>query len=62
MNSRNYKESGYDFNLDLLSTSYSWAIYTMDHEVVPRPRKIHDWPLNSFQDHFGLHQGKKMPK
>ena len=30
----------------------------MDHEVVPRPCKIRDWLLNSFQDHFSLHQGK----
>ena len=33
------------------------GVYTMDHEVVPRPCKICDWLLNSFWDHFGLHQG-----
>jgi hypothetical protein len=31
----------------------------MDHEAVPRLCKICDWLLNSSQDHFGLHQGKK---
>jgi hypothetical protein len=30
----------------------------MDREVVPRPCKIRDWLLNSYWDHFGLHQGK----
>ena len=29
----------------------------MDHEIVPRSCKICDWLLNSFWDHFGLHQG-----
>jgi hypothetical protein len=33
--------------------------YNMDHEAVPRLSKICDWLLNSSQDHFGLHQGKK---
>ena len=32
----------------------------MDHEVVPRSCKICDWLLNSSQDHFGLHQVKKV--
>ena len=32
----------------------------MDHEVVPRPCKIYDWLLNSFQDDFGLHQEKNV--
>ena len=31
----------------------------MDHEVIPRPCNIYNWLLNSSQDHFGLHQGKK---
>ena len=33
------------------------AVYTTDCEVVPRPCKICDWVLDSFRDHFGLHQG-----
>ena len=35
------------------------VVYTMDHEVVPRPYKFYDWMLNSSQDHFNLHQRKK---
>jgi hypothetical protein len=35
------------------------VVYTMDHEVVPRPCKICDWLLNSSWDHFDLDQGKK---
>jgi hypothetical protein len=34
------------------------AIYTMDHEVVPRPSKRCDWTLKSSRDDLGLHQGK----
>jgi hypothetical protein len=34
------------------------AVYTMDHEVVPRPSKRCDWTLKSFRDDLGLHQGK----
>ena len=34
------------------------VVYTMDHEVIPRSCKICNWLLNSFQDHFGLHQEK----
>jgi hypothetical protein len=36
------------------------VVYTMDHEVIPRPCKIYDWLLNLSQDHFGLHQGKNV--
>ena len=36
-----------------------WLVYTMDHEVIPRPCKIWDWLLNVSWDHFGLHQGEK---
>ena len=36
------------------------VLYTMDHEVVPRPCKICDWLLNSFQDHFGLQKGQNV--
>jgi hypothetical protein len=36
------------------------VVYTMDHEVMPRPCKICDWLSNSSHDHFGLHQGKKV--
>ena len=36
------------------------VVYTMDHEVVPRPRKNYDWLLNSSQDHLNLHQGKNV--
>ena len=36
------------------------VVYTMDHQVVPRPCKVCDWLLNSPRDHFGLHRGKKM--
>ena len=32
----------------------------MDHEVVPRPRRICDWLLNSSRVHFSLHQGKNV--
>ena len=32
----------------------------MDHEVVPRPYKVCDRLLNSYRDHFGLHQGKNI--
>jgi hypothetical protein len=35
------------------------VVYTVDHEVIPRPYKICDWLLNSSKDHFGVHQGKK---
>jgi hypothetical protein len=31
----------------------------MDHEVIPMPCKSVGWLLNSFRDHFGLHQGQK---
>ena len=34
----------------------------MDHEVVPRFYIRCDWLLNSYKDHFGLHQGKKNVK
>jgi hypothetical protein len=34
------------------------AVYTMDHEVVPRPSKRCDWTLKSSRDDLGLHQGK----
>ena len=33
-------------------------VYTMDHEVIPRPCKISDGLLNLSRDHFGLYQGK----
>ena len=33
-------------------------VYTMDHEVVPRPCKISDWLLKLSHDHFDLHKGK----
>jgi hypothetical protein len=29
-------------------------------KLSPRPYRIYDWLLNSSQDHFGFHQGKKM--
>jgi hypothetical protein len=41
--------------------SWSWslgAVYTMDHEVVPRPSKQCDWTLKLSRDDMGLHQGK----
>ena len=34
------------------------AVYTMDHELVPRPSKRCDWMLKSSRDDLGLHQGK----
>ena len=34
------------------------VVYTMNHEVVPRPCKICDWLLNSSWDYFNLHRGK----
>jgi hypothetical protein len=34
------------------------AVYTMDHEVVPRPSKRFDWTLKSSRDDLSLHQGK----
>ena len=36
------------------------VVYTMNHEVVPRPCKTCDWLLNSSWDYFSLRQGKKM--
>ena len=36
------------------------VVYTMDHEIIPRPYKICDWSLNSSWDHFGLHRGKNV--
>ena len=43
----------------LVSTKKNKGIvYTMDHEVVPRPCKIYDWLLNSTWGHFNLHWGK----
>jgi hypothetical protein len=32
----------------------------MDHEVVPRSYKRCDWLLNSYREHFGLHQGENV--
>jgi hypothetical protein len=32
----------------------------MDHEVILRPYNICDWLLNSYHDHFGLHQGRNV--
>ena len=34
------------------------VVYTMDHEVIPRPSKQCDWTLKSSKDDLGLHQGK----
>ena len=31
------------------------AVYTMDHEVIPRLCKISNWPLNLSLDHFSLY-------
>ena len=45
----------------LFQTHRRWslgAVYTMDHEVVPRPPKRCDWTLKSSRDNLGLHQGK----
>ena len=42
---------------------WTWAlgvVYTMDHEVVPRPSKICDWLLNLSWDYFNLYQGKNV--
>ena len=36
------------------------VVYTMDHEIVPRPCKICDWWLNSSHDLFSLHQGQNV--
>ena len=33
------------------------AVYSMDHEVVPRSCRICEWILSSSRDHFGLQQG-----
>jgi hypothetical protein len=48
---------------DLLTFGHSvkqplGAVYTMDHEVIPRPSKPCDWTLKSSRDDLGLHQGK----
>ena len=37
---------------------HSGVVYTMDHEVVPRPSKRCEWTLKSSQNDLGLHQGK----
>ena len=65
---------GVTFPKDLHKESWEWhkdskfspqviqrlrAVYSMDHEVVPRPCKICDWLLNLSWDYFGLHQGQK---
>jgi hypothetical protein len=36
------------------------VVYTMDHEIVPRPCKICHWLLNSSQVRFHSHQGKNV--
>jgi hypothetical protein len=54
---RNKSEEG----LSSCQIHYMWssgAVYTMDHEVVPRPSKRCDWTLKSSRDDLGLHQGK----
>ena len=38
---------------------YLGVVYTMDHEVFLCSSEICDWPLNSFWDHFSLHQEKQ---
>ena len=48
-----------NFSLRLQSWC-SGAVYTMDHELVPRPYEACDWMLNSSQEHFGLHQAKNV--
>ena len=40
--------------------NYLLVVYTVDHEVVPKPCKIYDWMSNLSWDDFGLHQGKKV--
>ena len=40
--------------------SHLGVIYAMDHEVFPGPCKNVDWLLNSFQNHFSLHQRKSV--
>ena len=39
---------------------YLGVVYTMVHEVLPRPCKICDWLLNSSRDHFCSHQGENV--
>ena len=34
-------------------------VYTIDHEVIPRPCEVCDWMLYSPWDDSSLHQGKK---
>lgn len=36
------------------------AVYVMDHEVVSCSYEVCDWPLNSYEDHYGLHQDYKV--
>ena len=40
--------------------TYLGAVYTMDHEDVPRPCKIYDWLLNSSRNYFILHKGQNI--
>ena len=45
--------------LGQIHEQHTGVVYTMEHEVVPRPCKICDWLLNLYRDHFGLHRRKK---
>ena len=51
-----------DFMIHDVNNPKLGVVYIMDHEAVSRPCKICDWLLNSSQDQFGFHQGKKMSK
>ena len=44
----------------VLAPSTLGDVYTMNHEVIPRPCRICNWLLNSSWNHFGLHQGKNV--
>jgi hypothetical protein len=53
--------SSFNTSNNKMSTSgskYVRAVYTMDHEAIPRPSKRCDWTLKSSRDDLGLHQGK----
>ena len=46
--------------IQAFQTMFLWHVYTMHHEVVPRPCKICDWLLNWSWDDFSSHQGENV--
>ena len=59
LNGCHSSHQGLQFHYIGYSQNTIGVVNTMALEVVPSPRKIWDWMLNSSWDHCGLHQGKK---